>query len=133
MANSLRKLSWLAVSLLVLSGCQQVSHQPPPPVSTQLDKLSTLLAGGRFLRQNCERADIPDDVKLQRTAMRVAEQHGWDTHQASYQQQLAAQTNARYQALVADNTLLTEKCATVDSRTARFIAAAQSDTEDFIL
>ncbi|TQI80086.1 type II secretion system protein S [Serratia fonticola] len=133
MARSLRKFFWLAVLLMVVAGCQQVSHQPQPPVQAQLDKLATQLAGGRFLRQNCDRSDIPDDVKLQRTAMRLAEKQGWDTHQASYQQQLAAQTHTRYQALVADKALLSEKCATVNNRTARFIAAAQSDTEDFIL
>lgn len=133
MTRSLRQLCWFALPLIVLAGCQQAAHQPQPPVPMQIEKLATLLADGRFLRENCDRSDIPDDIKLQRTAMRLAQKHGWDTHQAAYQQQLAAQTNTRYQALVADNTLLTEKCATVNSSAARFITAAQSDTEDFIL
>ncbi|CAI1620209.1 Lipoprotein outS precursor [Serratia proteamaculans] len=120
-----------AAVLLFLAGCQQTAHKPPPPLQTQLDQLSTLLAGSHFLRQNCNRTDIPDDVKLQRTAMRVAEHRGWDTKTAGYQQ-LPALAQARYLAVLEDRQLLTDKCAVMNNRTANFIAAAKSDQEDYM-
>ncbi len=121
-----------AAALLFLAGCQQTTHKPPPPpLQTQLDHLSTMLASSHFQRVNCNRADIPDDVKLQRTAMRAAQHRGWDTHAAGYQQ-LPALTQARYQALVQDRTALTEKCAALNNSTARFVAAAKSDQEDYM-
>ena len=117
--------------MLLLAGCQQKAHQPPPPAVTQVEQLSALLAGGHFLRQNCARTDIPDDVKLQRTAMRIAQQRGWDTHAAEYRQ-LPARTQARYQVLMQDNTPLSDKCATLNQSTARFVAAARSDQVDYM-
>lgn len=120
-----------AMALVFLVGCQQTAHKPPPALQAQLDQLSTLLAGSHFLRQNCGRADIPDDVKLQRTAMRVAEHRGWDTQAAGYQQ-LPALAQARYLAVLEDRQLLTDKCAVMNNRTANFIAAAKSDQEDYM-
>ncbi|CAI0736966.1 type II secretion system pilot lipoprotein GspS [Serratia quinivorans] len=120
-----------AMALVFLAGCQQTTHQPSPPLQAQLDKLSAMLAGSHFLRQNCGRTDIPDDVKLQRTAMRVAEHRGWDTHAAGYQQ-LPALAQARYLAILEDRQLLTDKCAAMNNRTANFVAAAKSDQEDYM-
>ncbi|MBB1582248.1 MULTISPECIES: type II secretion system pilot lipoprotein GspS [Serratia] len=120
-----------AAALLLLAGCQQRVPKPVPPLQTQLNELSTMLAGGHFLRQNCQRTDIPDDVKLQRTAMRVAEHRGWNT-QASGYQKLPALAQARYLAVLEDRQLLTDKCAALENRTANFIAAAKSDQEDYM-
>ncbi|MFK3839641.1 MULTISPECIES: type II secretion system pilot lipoprotein GspS [Serratia] len=120
-----------AAALLLIAGCQQKAHKPVPPLQAQLDQLSTMLAGSHFLRQNCHRSDIPDDVKLQRTAMRVAEHRGWDTHAAGYQQ-LPAMAQARYLAVLEDRQLLTDKCTVMENRTANFIAAAKSDQEDYM-
>lgn len=131
MHNALRSFVLGAAATLFLAGCQQKPHQPPPPVAAQVDQLSALLAGGHFLRQNCARADIPDDVKLQRTAMRIAQQRGWNTQAVEYRQ-LPARTQERYQALQQDSTLMSEKCAALNRSTARFIAAAQSDQVDWM-
>ncbi|CAI0734137.1 Lipoprotein outS precursor [Serratia quinivorans] len=90
-----------------------------------------MLAGSHFLRQNCNRTDIPDDVKLQRTAMRVAEHRGWDTQAPGYQQ-LPALAQARYLAILEDRQLLTDKCAMMNTHTANFVAAAKSDQEDYM-
>ncbi|WP_261094414.1 type II secretion system pilot lipoprotein GspS [Serratia quinivorans] len=120
-----------AAALLFLVGCQQKAHQPPPPLQAQLDRLSAMLAGSHFLRQNCNRTDIPDDVKLQRTAMRVAEHRGWDTQAPGYQQ-LPALAQARYLAILEDRQLLTDKCAMMNTHTANFVAAAKSDQEDYM-
>ncbi|MFN1141294.1 type II secretion system pilot lipoprotein GspS [Serratia quinivorans] len=120
-----------AAALLFLAGCQQKTHQPPPPLQAQLDRLSAMLAGSHFLRQNCNRTDIPDDVKLQRTAMRVAEHRGWDTQAPGYQQ-LPALAQARYLAILEDRQLLTDKCAVMNTHTANFVAAAKSDQEDYM-
>ncbi|MGP8332869.1 hypothetical protein ACOS17_04660, partial [Serratia sp. CY43514] len=54
-------------ALLLLAGCQQTAHQPAPPLQAQLDHIALMLAGGHFLRVDCGRSEIPDDVKLQRT------------------------------------------------------------------
>ncbi|XIF02609.1 type II secretion system pilot lipoprotein GspS [Serratia marcescens] len=82
-------------ALLLLAGCQQTAHQPAPPLQAQLDHIALMLAGGHFLRVDCGRSDVPDDVKLQRTAMRAAQHRGWDTQAAGYRQ-LPALTQARY-------------------------------------
>ncbi len=118
-------------ALLLLAGCQQTAHQPAPPLQTQLDHIALMLAGGHFLRVDCGRSDVPDDVKLQRTAMRAAQHRGWDTQAAGYRQ-LPALTQARYLTLQQDSQLLTDKCATLSRSTARFIAAAQADQEDYM-
>ncbi|HIE1059907.1 TPA: type II secretion system pilot lipoprotein GspS [Serratia marcescens] len=120
-----------AVALLLLVGCQQTAHKPAPPLQAQLDHIASMLAGGHFLRVDCGRSEIPDDVKLQRTAMRAAQRRGWDTQAAGYRQ-LPALTQARYLTLQQDNQLLTEKCAALSRSTARFIAAAQADQEDYM-
>lgn len=120
-----------AAALLLLAGCQQTAHQPAPPLQAQLDHIALMLAGGHFLRVDCGRSDVPDDVKLQRTAMRAAQHRGWDTHAAGYRQ-LPALTQARYLTLQQDNQLLTDKCAMLSRSTARFIAAAQADQEDYM-
>ncbi|CAI1495003.1 Lipoprotein outS precursor [Serratia quinivorans] len=120
-----------AAALLFLVGCQQTAHKPPTPLQTQLDKLSAMLASSHFLRQNCHRQDIPDDVKLQRTAMRVAEHRGWDTQATGYQQ-LPALAQARYLAILEDRQLLSDKCAALNNHTKNFIAAAKSDQEDYM-
>lgn len=75
-----------------------------------------MLAGGHFLRVDCGRSDVPDDVKLQRTAMRAAQHRGWDTQAAGYRQ-LPALTQARYLTLQQDNQLLTDKCTTLSRST----------------
>lgn len=75
-----------AVALLLLAGCQQTAHKPAPPLQAQLDHIASMLAGGHFLRVDCGRSEIPDDVKLQRTAMRAAQRRGWDTQAAGYRQ-----------------------------------------------
>ncbi|PYB19139.1 type II secretion system pilot lipoprotein GspS [Serratia marcescens] len=120
-----------AVALLLLAGCQQTAHKPTPPLQAPLDHIASMLAGGHFLRVDCGRSDVPDDVKLQRTAMRAAQHRGWDTQAAGYRQ-LPALTQARYLTLQQDNQLLTDKCTTLSRSTARFIAAAQADQEDYM-
>ena len=120
-----------AVALLLLAGCQQTAHKPAPPLQAQLDHIALMLAGGHFLRVASGRSEVPDDVKLQRTAMRTAQQRGCDTHAAGYRQ-LPALTQARYLALHQDNQLLTDKCATLSRSTASFIAAAQADQEAYM-
>ncbi|HGM5106358.1 secretion protein [Serratia marcescens] len=101
-----------AVALLLLAGCQQTAHQPAPPLQAQLDHIALMLAGGHFLRVDCGRS-------------------GWDTHAAGYRQ-LPALTQARYLTLQQGDQLLTDKCATLSRSTARFIAAAQADQEDYM-
>jgi general secretion pathway protein S len=133
MLISLRNSS-LVAALVFLAGCQQQQapvNKTQPLASTQVEQLSALLAGGHFLRTNCNRADIPDDVKLQRTAMRIAEHRGWNTRATEYQQ-LPARTQARYDALMQDSTPIAEKCTTLNQSTARFITAAQTDQMDYI-
>lgn len=118
-------LTFSALTLTLLTGCQHTAKIPQPPVATQLDQLSALLAGTQFLREHCARTDIPGQDKLQRTALETAEQRGWNTRVADYQQ-LPAQTETRFQALLQDNTPENEKCATLNRSTARFIAQASA-------
>ncbi|BEM57031.1 secretion protein [Serratia marcescens] len=127
MHYSLRSLTLAAAATLLLAGCQQQTSQPPPPANVQVNQLSALLAGGQFLRQNCARADIPDDGRLQRTALRVAELRGWDTQATEYRQ-LTARAQQRYQALQQDSTPMSEKCAALNRSSARFIATAQAES-----
>jgi general secretion pathway protein S len=126
MQSAIRSFTAGIVTMLLLTGCQQRERQPQPVPATQVEQLSAVLAGGYFLRQNCARTDIPDDVKLQRTAIHIAQQRGWDIHTPEYQQ-LPARAQARYQALMQDSTPMQDKCAALNRSTARFVAAAQSE------
>lgn len=125
MQYSLRAFSFIVVTAALLAGCQQPVHKPQPPVATQLDQLSSLLASAQFLRQHCSRTDIPQNDQLQRTALQVAQQRGWNSEAVEYQQ-LAMKTQGRYQALEQDSSPLSQKCATLNSSSARFIATAQA-------
>jgi general secretion pathway protein S len=121
-----RTLSCATLALMLLTGCNQRPHQSQPPVVTQLDQLSALLAGSDYLKQFCARADIPDGIQLTRSALHMAKERGWDTQAAEYGN-LRARTQARYQALQRDRTPVPEKCAALNRSTARFIAVAQGD------
>ncbi|MBJ2066873.1 type II secretion system pilot lipoprotein GspS [Serratia odorifera] len=128
MQRMLRSFSFAAAAVVLLAGCQQTALQlqTQPSLTAQLDQLSALLAGSQFLRQHCARTDIPDDASLQRSAIGMAQQRGWNTQPAEYRQ-LPVRAQQRYQQLQQDGTPLQQKCAALNTSTARFIAAAQSD------
>lgn len=127
MSHFFRSLPLVLGSLLLLTACQHPRQASQPDVTKQLDQLSAMLASGHFLRVNCSRTDIPDDATLRRTATELAQKRGWNIGAAEYQQ-LPAQTQLRYQALMQDTTPLQQKCSALNSKTARFINAAQANS-----
>ncbi|MEX0633400.1 hypothetical protein M8494_20530 [Serratia ureilytica] len=58
---------------LLLSGCQHAAKSAPD-AATQRDQLSSLVGAGQFLRDRCNRADIPAGDKLAAAALQEAKE-----------------------------------------------------------
>lgn len=105
---------------LLLSGCQQAPRPASVPQASQLAQLSSLISSASWLRQHCNRSDIPQDDVLASKALELAAQRGWHTGQA-YRQQLARQVSGRLSALDADTPSEAEKCTSLNQSASAFI------------
>lgn len=114
----------LLLSTLALTACQH--HQPAAAVTVagQLSQLSAVVASASWLRQNCNRSDIPADDRLAASALLLAAERGWATP-PDFRQQLAAQVASRMSALDADAPTLADKCAALNQSSAPFIHFTQ--------
>lgn len=104
---------------LLLSGCQHAAKSAPD-AETQRDQLAALVGAGQFLRERCNRTDIPANDKLAAAALQEAEKKGWMPAQ-SRAQLLDASKNVAAQ-LEADATPLQEKCSGFNRSLAPFLA-----------
>lgn len=105
---------------VLLAGCQQHARPAPVAADTQVMQLSSLVTAAAWLRDHCDRADIPQNDTLLQSALRQAKQRGWDTSHQAYQQ-INADISARYQALTADSVARKDKCAGLNQATAAFL------------
>lgn len=108
----------LLLAALMFTGCQRAPR--PAGVPTQLSQLSSLVASASWLRQHCNRTDIPADDVLTSKALAIAAQRGWPTDSA-FRQQLARQVSERTRALDADTPTVAEKCAVLNRSASEFI------------
>lgn len=101
----MRRLVLFSLTLpLLLTACQQRSPQPAPEVQRQ--QIASLIAGTRYLKQQCARSDLPGDGQIEQAAYRAAHQRGWTPSAdiAPYSEQL-------YQGLLRDATPQASQCA----------------------
>lgn len=115
----------LLSSMILLSGCQQPSATiKAPPLVTQVQQISSLIASSEYLRHQCNRSDLPSKTQLQNAAMRMAQQKGWDTKAPEYQQ-LDTLSNNRYQGLLKDGTPMAQQCSQFNISLAPLIETAR--------
>ncbi|ADP10021.1 General secretion pathway lipoprotein [Erwinia pyrifoliae Ep1/96] len=116
----------LLIPLLTLVSCQNQTGGKPGtvPVTRQLDQLSSLVASASWLRQHCNRNDIPEDATLATKALALAKERGWQIDN-SFRQQLAQQVSVRISALDADLPSQSAKCAALNQAAVPFIQYVQ--------
>lgn len=120
MKISLKPLTLCLLGPLLLAGCQQTPVKNVMP-EQQIQQLGALVAASDWLREHCDRRDIPAKSTLLASAIKQGEARGWKVSPMTHQQLLASADN-RYQAINEDNTPKNEKCATLNSAAAPFIA-----------
>ncbi|MCX8962489.1 secretion protein [Erwinia psidii] len=114
----------IVVTLCVfLAGCQQKSASAPAS-SIQIDQLSSLVAGSKFLREQCSNNTIPGDAVLLSRAISLAEKKGWNTYAAEYQE-INPKINDKMTMITRDSTSLPQKCQQLQLSLANFIAETQ--------
>ncbi|MGF6190054.1 general secretion pathway protein S [Serratia sp. 509] len=116
----------LLLSTNLLTGCslsasgQNASLAQPQ----QVEQLATLVASSGFLRDHCQRSDVPAKAKLITAAYSQAKSKGWVLNGAA-EQQLAARAKSILTDLNRDGTPLAEKCAYFNQQLAPFIELAR--------
>ncbi|WP_413676599.1 type II secretion system pilot lipoprotein GspS [Pantoea dispersa] len=114
----------LSLSLALLSGCQQ--RQSAKRVTTeQVNQLAALIASAEWLRDRCQRSDIPLRPAVEEAAIKMAKQRGWQMS-AVTQQDVNNAVEQRYLALSEDNVLINHKCAQLNQAAAPFIQQINS-------
>lgn len=111
--------------LVGVTGCQQTystsQHKAVPP-NIQLEQLSSVVAGTKYLKYKCNRSDLPDANVILRVADRVAKQRGWNSVK---QPDLLQHSEALYQRLIRDSTPEQMKCSGFNQRLVPFISELQ--------
>ncbi|MGG7668665.1 type II secretion system pilot lipoprotein GspS [Yersinia sp. J1] len=90
----------------------------------QIEQLSALISGAMYLRQECQRKDIPDESILMQTAVKLAMERNWDTKAPAYQA-LKGKSQARYQALVEEIGTDNNQCSSLNLLLADFAYEAR--------
>ena len=111
----------------LLSGCQQKPASTLSPAissQAQLEQLSSVAAGTRYLKNKCNRSDLPADEAINRAAINVGKKRGW----ANIDDNLLSQRSAQlYQQLQQDSTPEATQCSQFNRQLAPFIASLRSD------
>ena len=110
---------FLAVALL--AGCQQnrsTSLSPAVSGQAQLEQLASVAAGARYLKNKCNRSDLPADDVINRAALNVGKKRGWENIDGNMLSQRSAQL---YQQLQQDSTPEATKCSQFNRQLAPFI------------
>ena len=120
-------LTFSAVTLLCMTlvGCQAPTRSSavvasPISANDQLQQIASLVAASRYLKSQCNRSDIPDEAAIQRTALSVAQQKGWDTANLTM---LTQRSESLYQGLLRDSTPKETQCSEFNRSLAPFFAA----------
>ena len=92
------------MAVALLSGCQQnrsTTLSPAVSGQAQLEQLASVAAGARYLKNKCNRSDLPADEAINRAAINVGKKRGW----ANIDDNLLSQRSAQlYQQLQQDST-----------------------------
>lgn len=102
--------------MLFLSACQ--SDPDPRTLSvTKLDQLATVVAASKWIKNYCDRSDIPD----QETLIRNALTQGKISNARADEQALTLAINQRYDAIDKDTLSRSQKCAALNTSLATFL------------
>jgi len=80
--------------------------------------LASVAAGARYLKNKCNRSDLPADEAINRAAINVGKKRGWANIDANLLSQRSAQL---YQQLQQDSTPEATKCSQFNRQLAPFI------------
>ena len=109
------------MAVALLSGCQQnrqTTLSPAVSGEAQLEQLASVAAGARYLKNKCNRSDLPADDAINRAAINVGKKRGW----ANIDDNLLSQRSAQlYQQLQQDSTPEATKCSQFNRQLAPFI------------
>lgn len=112
----IKRLFHTSALILMLTGCQHSVKKPEQPTiataasaEEQVSQLAAIVAGGIYLKQQCQDSATPDREALFARAQALAEQRGWDMHTHA-RQMLVAQSERFYQGLLNDTTPLSDQC-----------------------
>lgn len=112
----MRRLAVLGLFVpLLLTAC----HPRAPAVSqsSQHQQLASLIAGTRYLKNQCGRSDLPSDGQIEQAAYQAAWQRGWTPTATE-----AAQAEQLYQRLLNDATPRATQCAEFTQLLAPFVS-----------
>ena len=111
----------------LLSGCQQKPASTLSPAissQAQLEQLSSVAAGTRYLKNKCNRSDLPADETIYRAAVNVGKVRGWGNIDVAT---LSQNSDRLYQQLLQDITPEATQCSQFNRQLAPFIASLRSD------
>ncbi|STV96089.1 pullulanase-specific type II secretion system outer membrane lipoprotein [Klebsiella michiganensis] len=101
------------MAVALLSGCQQnrsTTLSPAVSGQAQLEQLASVAAGARYLKNKCNRSDLPADEAINRAAINVGKKRGW----ANIDDNLLSQRSTQlYQQLQQDSTRKPQNAASL--------------------
>ncbi|VUS71080.1 GspS family T2SS pilot lipoprotein variant PulS [Klebsiella spallanzanii] len=109
------------IAIALLSGCQQnrtTTLSPAVSSQAQLEQLAAVAAGARYLKNKCNRSDLPTDDAINRAAINTGKKRGWANIDENTLSQRSAQL---YQQLQQDSTPEATKCSQFNRQLAPFI------------
>ncbi|MDK6954735.1 type II secretion system pilot lipoprotein GspS, partial [Klebsiella pneumoniae] len=89
-----------------------------------LEQLSSVAAGTRYLKNKCNRSDLPADETIYRAAVNVGKARGWGNIDVAT---LSPNSDRLYQQLLQDSTPEATQCSQFNRQLAPFIASLRSD------
>ncbi|WP_431223442.1 type II secretion system pilot lipoprotein GspS [Serratia sp. L9] len=116
----------MLINAFLLTGCSQSTSGQGAFLAQpqQVEQLATLVASSDFLRDNCQRSDIPASRKLITAALSQAKSKGWVLSRQA-EQQIPTRAQRILADLAQDGTPRTEKCAYFNQHLAPFIELAR--------
>lgn len=114
----IKRLFCLSAIILLLSGCQQTTRKAQQPVTpapdapapaAQVAQLAAVIAGGEYLRQQCNDEQVLAHEALLAQIIDQAQRRGWDTQHSAYLT-LSGQSEGFYQGLLSDSTPVETQC-----------------------
>ncbi|GLR08068.1 pullulanase [Mixta theicola] len=127
----IKRLYCTAALILLLTGCQNSVKKAEQPVTvnvispeSQVSQLAAVVAGGVYLRQQCQDLQVPERETLLSQVISLAEQRGWDAYNSVYLM-LPSQSEMFYQGLLNDTTPLSTQCKFFKSHIGPLVAMKQ--------
>ena len=115
------------MAVALLSGCQQnrsTTLSPAVSGQAQLEQLASVAVGARYLKNKCNRSDLPADETIYRAVVNVGKARGWGNIDPAT---LSQNSDRLYQQLLQDSTPEATQCSQFNRQLAPFIASLRGD------